>query len=210
MSLLDTGVKPAVYALASFPASGKDAVREYTELVEVTDPLEIMPGIYTTGEVSTHVAEQALIVETAQGAVILTGCSHPGVVDMVRRAREVVESEIALVTGGFHLIEASRAQIEGIIADLQDLGVQRAAPSHFSGDLAMEMFAEVFGSDLWAGADHHYGRRVRAEFGRPCSFVIIFEFHLLRCTSGKKTYLGIPGGQYSSAPKSGTRKGRGS
>jgi 7,8-dihydropterin-6-yl-methyl-4-(beta-D-ribofuranosyl)aminobenzene 5'-phosphate synthase len=151
MRLLDTGVQPTVYVLASFPAAFKDAVRARTELVEVTEALEILPGIHTTGELGVYIKEQALAVETAQGTVVLTGCSHPGVVEMVRGAQEVVEGEIVLVTGGFHLIEASRAQLTSIISDLHGLGVQQVAPSHCSGDLAMEMFADAFDTDFVAG-----------------------------------------------------------
>lgn len=149
--LLDTGVRPTVYVPAAFPAAFKDRVRERTELVEVTDSLEILPGMYSTGEVRPNVVEQALVVETGEGVVVLTGCSHPGVVNMVRQAQEVVAGEIALVTGGFHLGEASRAQIRSIITDLKNLGVRQAVPSHCSGDLAMEMFAEAFDVDFVAG-----------------------------------------------------------
>jgi 7,8-dihydropterin-6-yl-methyl-4-(beta-D-ribofuranosyl)aminobenzene 5'-phosphate synthase len=151
MRLLDTDVQPTVYVLASFPAAFKDAVRARTELVEVSEPLEILPGIHTTGQLGAYIKEQALVVETAQGTVVLTGCSHPGVVEMVRGAKKVVEGEIVLVTGGFHLIEASRAQLTSIISDLRGLGVQQAAPSHCSGDLAMEMFADAFDTDFVAG-----------------------------------------------------------
>jgi 7,8-dihydropterin-6-yl-methyl-4-(beta-D-ribofuranosyl)aminobenzene 5'-phosphate synthase len=149
--LLDTGVQPTVYVLASFPAAFKDTLRARTEVVEVTRALEILPGIHTTGELGTSIKEQALVVETAQGTVVLTGCSHPGVVEMVRGAQAVVAGEILLVTGGFHLVEASRAQITRIISELRDLSVRQALPSHCSGDLAMEMFAQAFETDFVAG-----------------------------------------------------------
>jgi 7,8-dihydropterin-6-yl-methyl-4-(beta-D-ribofuranosyl)aminobenzene 5'-phosphate synthase len=133
---------------ATFPASFKTGVRARTGLVEVEEPLEILPGVYTTGEVSSGIVEQALAVETGDGLVVVTGCAHPGVVEMVRRAREVVEGEVALVMGGFHLGGADWGQIEGIIADFRRLGVQRVAPCHCTGDRARQMFADAFGTDF--------------------------------------------------------------
>jgi 7,8-dihydropterin-6-yl-methyl-4-(beta-D-ribofuranosyl)aminobenzene 5'-phosphate synthase len=147
MKLLETGVKPVVYVPASFPASFKDSVRALTDLVEVTDAMEILPGVYTTGEVRSSVVEQALVVETEKGLVVVTGCAHPGIVEMVRRAKEAVGDDVALVMGGFHLGGASEAQLDAIIADLRELGVQQVAPSHCTGDRAREVFAEAYGDD---------------------------------------------------------------
>ncbi|MEA3339409.1 MAG: MBL fold metallo-hydrolase, partial [Chloroflexota bacterium] len=149
--LLDTGVRPTVYVPSAFPASFKDGVRARTELVEVTGPMEILPGFHTTGEMGAGTIEQALVVETEAGAdkrhplVVVTGCAHPGVEKLARRAKESVGGEIYLVMGGFHLGGASRSRVENIIADFRDLGVQRVAPCHCTGDVARQMFADAFG-----------------------------------------------------------------
>jgi 7,8-dihydropterin-6-yl-methyl-4-(beta-D-ribofuranosyl)aminobenzene 5'-phosphate synthase len=155
--LLGAGAQPTVYVPAAFSASFKNGVRAHTELVEVTGPTEILPrmcptgtvgiirSIHTTGEVGLGIVEQALAVETAEGLVVVTGCAHPGVVEMVRRAKESVGGEVYLVLGGFHLGGASRRQIEAIIAEFRDLGVQNVAPCHCTGDQARQMFADAFG-----------------------------------------------------------------
>lgn len=146
-ALLDTGARPVVYVPASFPASFKADVRARTDLVEVTDPAEILPGIHVTGEVGASIVEQALVVETGDGLVVVTGCAHPGIVEIVRRAKEVVAGEVTLAMGGFHLKDTGQAEIEGVIADLHGLGVRRVAPCHCTGDLARQMFADAFGTD---------------------------------------------------------------
>lgn len=145
--LLDTGARPVVYVPASFPESFKAPVRVQTELVEATDPVEVLPGVHTTGEVGSSIVEQALVVETGAGLVVVTGCAHPGVVEMVRRAKAAVGGEVRLVMGGFHLGGAGRDQIEAIIADFRELGVQQVAPCHCTGDLARQMFAEAYVDD---------------------------------------------------------------
>ena len=47
-ALLDTGARPTVYAPGEFRDSFKERVRDQTELVEVTDPVEVVPGVHTT------------------------------------------------------------------------------------------------------------------------------------------------------------------
>jgi 7,8-dihydropterin-6-yl-methyl-4-(beta-D-ribofuranosyl)aminobenzene 5'-phosphate synthase len=146
-TLLGTGVRPTVYAPASFPGAFKTDVGARTELVEVREATTIAPGIVSTGEVGSTIVEQALAVETQEGLVVVTGCAHPGIVQMVRRAKETTGGEIALVMGGFHLGGASPGQIEQIIADFRGLGVKRIAPCHCTGDKARHAFVDAFGED---------------------------------------------------------------
>lgn len=146
-ALLGTGVRPAVYAPASFPGAFKTDVGACTDLVEVREGMTIALGITTTGEVGSSLVEQALAVETQEGLVVVTGCAHPGVVQMVRRAKEAADDEIALVMGGFHLGGASPGEIKRVIADLRGLGVKRVAPCHCTGDRARQAFVDAFGDD---------------------------------------------------------------
>jgi 7,8-dihydropterin-6-yl-methyl-4-(beta-D-ribofuranosyl)aminobenzene 5'-phosphate synthase len=145
--LLDAGARPTVYVPAVFPASFKNSVLVRTDLVEVTGPMEIRPGLHTTGEVGSAIVEQALAVETEDGLVVVTGCAHPGVVEMVDRAIEVFGGDVLLVMGGFHLGSATQGQIEGVIDGFRHLGVQTVAPCHCTGDRARQLLAESFGSD---------------------------------------------------------------
>ncbi len=148
--LLGTGVRPTVYVPRSFPARFKADVRSLPTLVEVHGPVEIRPGIHTTGEVGRGLVEQALAVETGDGLVVVTGCAHPGVVEMVRRAQSVGARlpRPYLVMGGFHLGGTSQRRVKAIIADFRQLGVQRVAPCHCTGDPAIRVFAEEYGDDF--------------------------------------------------------------
>ena len=146
--LLGTGIRPTVYVPRSFPEHFKANVRSLTTLVEVHGPVKIRPGIHTTGEVGRGLVEQALAVETGDGLVVVTGCAHPGVVKMVRRAKESAGGEVYLVMGGFHLGGTSQRQVKAVIADFRQLGVQRVAPCHCTGDRAIRAFAEEYGDDF--------------------------------------------------------------
>ena len=145
--LLNTGVHPTVYVPRSFPARFRAEVRSLTELVEVVEPVQIRPGIHTTGAVVSRIVEQALAVETADGLVVVTGCAHPGVVKMERRAKEHANGELTLVVGGFHLGGASTRRVARTIAGFRDLGVQRVAPCHCTGGQAIRTFAEAYGDN---------------------------------------------------------------
>lgn len=137
-----------VYAPRSFPASFKTQVQAAgAELVEVSKPLEIVPGVYSTGEVRGNIIEQALVAKSAQGLLVITGCAHPGIVRMVEQAQEVGKDDIHLMLGGFHLENKSAEAIERVVAEFRRLGVQKVAPCHCSGDKARKLFAEECGDD---------------------------------------------------------------
>jgi 7,8-dihydropterin-6-yl-methyl-4-(beta-D-ribofuranosyl)aminobenzene 5'-phosphate synthase len=137
-----------VFVPQSFPARFKDAVRARVQLVEVDGPREIGEGMYTTGEMGAGIIEQSLMVETAEGLVVITGCAHPGIVEIVRQAKTLSDDEVYLVLGGFHLGGKSRKQIEGILSEFRRLGVRKVAPCHCTGEQALRMFRQEYGEDF--------------------------------------------------------------
>jgi 7,8-dihydropterin-6-yl-methyl-4-(beta-D-ribofuranosyl)aminobenzene 5'-phosphate synthase len=137
--------RPPVYLLSGFGASYIQSVRARAEVVETSPGMEIVPGILTTGNAGGSIPEQALIVRTGQGLVVITGCAHPGIVRIVEKAVELTGDSVHLVLGGFHLGDYSSAQISAILADFRRLGVQNVAPSHCTGDRAISMFAAEYG-----------------------------------------------------------------
>jgi 7,8-dihydropterin-6-yl-methyl-4-(beta-D-ribofuranosyl)aminobenzene 5'-phosphate synthase len=147
-ALLDVGMQPTVYILPSFPVSFKNAVKQRTNLVEVEPGQPIAEGVLTTGEMGTNIPEQALILRTDHGMVILTGCAHPGIVQIVEQAIMLTNDPVYLVMGGFHLGGASTSQIASIVDKFKKLGVEKVAPSHCTGDQAMNMFRDEYGDDF--------------------------------------------------------------
>jgi 7,8-dihydropterin-6-yl-methyl-4-(beta-D-ribofuranosyl)aminobenzene 5'-phosphate synthase len=106
---------------------------------------DIFPHIYTTGALGKMIREQALVVDTQNGLVVVTGCAHPGIVRIVEEAARHFEKDIALVMGGFHLFSTDAASIQKIIQRLKDLGVRKVAPCHCSGDRARAFFQDAYG-----------------------------------------------------------------
>jgi 7,8-dihydropterin-6-yl-methyl-4-(beta-D-ribofuranosyl)aminobenzene 5'-phosphate synthase len=147
-----------VYLPASFPQSFKDGVRSHgARLEEVRDPRELLPGVHTTGELDGGIKEQSLVVETKQGLLVVTGCAHPGIVNVVREARGIAGNEVHLVLGGFHLGGASTAQIESVVESFVQMGVEKVAPCHCTGENARSLFHQRYGDNyIESGA----GRRM--------------------------------------------------
>jgi 7,8-dihydropterin-6-yl-methyl-4-(beta-D-ribofuranosyl)aminobenzene 5'-phosphate synthase len=147
-ALYDRGVRPQLILLPGFPAELKDSVPEGVEVVEASAGREIVPGIRTTGQMGTSIPEQALVLETARGTVVLTGCAHPGIVQMVEKAREISPGHLHLVMGGFHLNSASGGELERVLDDFRRMGVARAGPTHCSGLMAMRLFQNAYAEDF--------------------------------------------------------------
>jgi 7,8-dihydropterin-6-yl-methyl-4-(beta-D-ribofuranosyl)aminobenzene 5'-phosphate synthase len=148
IALLDAGAKPVVYLLPSFPAAFKRQVEHYTKVSDVLPGQSLAEGIWTTGEIGGPIPEQALVIETEQGLVVITGCAHPGIVAMLEQIRDRFAEPIYLVLGGFHLGSKSEAEIDAIVNDFQRLEVKQAGPCHCTGDLAIAKFAAEYGEDF--------------------------------------------------------------
>jgi 7,8-dihydropterin-6-yl-methyl-4-(beta-D-ribofuranosyl)aminobenzene 5'-phosphate synthase len=138
-----------VYVPESFPRSLKDGVKSSgAKLVEVKQAGELSDNVYTTGELDGGIKEQSLIVKTKDGIVVITGCAHPGVVKIVERAKQLVEGDVLLVMGGFHLGGKSEREIQEIIASFRELGVLHSGHCHCSGDRARRLFQDAYGEDF--------------------------------------------------------------
>jgi 7,8-dihydropterin-6-yl-methyl-4-(beta-D-ribofuranosyl)aminobenzene 5'-phosphate synthase len=77
--------------------------------------------------------------------IVMTGCAHPGIVAILKRARDLIKDDILLVMGGFHLGAAGQGDLEKIILSFRSMGVKFVGPCHCTGDLARRMFKEDYG-----------------------------------------------------------------
>ena len=141
--------KVTVYIPASFPESIRKKIRSYgAEYQDVKSSIQISDTMYTTGEMGTWIKEQSLVLDTQAGIVIITGCAHPGVVNIVKKAKQLLpDKNIFLVMGGFHLGSASDSKLKSIIKNFRKLGVKKVAPSHCSGDRCRKLFKEEYQDD---------------------------------------------------------------
>jgi 7,8-dihydropterin-6-yl-methyl-4-(beta-D-ribofuranosyl)aminobenzene 5'-phosphate synthase len=145
-SFLQCNKEVTVYVPISFPRRFKEDVRFFSaRLREVYKPEELYKGVFTTGELGVGIREQSLLVRTPQGLVVITGCAHPGIVNIVQKAKDIGKTRVHLVMGGFHLGGASASKIESIIENFVEMEVEKVALCHCSGDQARSLFRKRFG-----------------------------------------------------------------
>jgi 7,8-dihydropterin-6-yl-methyl-4-(beta-D-ribofuranosyl)aminobenzene 5'-phosphate synthase len=118
------------------------------KIVAAQKPQTLAQGVMTTGDLGEAVHEQALVLDTSGGLVVVTGCAHPGIVRMLEKIKETRKKDIGMVLGGFHLLETAPAEVDKIIARLKELGVQRVGATHCTGDAAIGMFRKAYGSNF--------------------------------------------------------------
>ena len=125
------------------------------ELIDKTT--EIAPGITLIALVSDapgtkELKELSLAVNTAEGIVLIVGCSHPGI-ERIVEAAAAINPRIHLIAGGFHLVAASDDVIAKTVTALKDsFKVESIAPGHCTGEPTFAALKNAFGDRyLYAG-----------------------------------------------------------
>jgi 7,8-dihydropterin-6-yl-methyl-4-(beta-D-ribofuranosyl)aminobenzene 5'-phosphate synthase len=133
------------------------------------DPLEIMPGLLTTGEVkrqtdfeqvgmslftmengrlhSDLMLDDISVVANVKGkgVIIITGCSHAGIVNITRQATELTGTEkVHGILGGFHLVDASDTRIRKTVQGLKRFSPDWISAGHCTGFRAQVLLYQTF------------------------------------------------------------------
>ena len=121
------------------------------------EPFELYPGVWLTGPVPRAHPEKnwfplgqietedglvednipedmALVINTAKGLVVLTGCGHAGVVNITEYARKIANAQnVYAVIGGLHLMQATNENLAWTGEKLKEFGVQHLVGAHCTG-----------------------------------------------------------------------------
>jgi len=101
----------------------------------------------------TGLPELSLSLDTPKGAVLIVGCSHTGVENIIAETQKFTKTPTDLVYGGFHLLPFNRQQTNDLVSKIKnELNVKRVAPTHCTGHLAFQLLQQQFQSNyLYAG-----------------------------------------------------------
>jgi len=113
------------------------------ELILVKGPRRLGEGLWSTGTMGRAVKEHGLVVAGAAGPVLVTGCAHPGIDRMARRAARIAGTSLRLALGGFHLEGTSEEQLARVIRGLKETA-QSVAPGHCTGKAATAALTAEF------------------------------------------------------------------
>jgi len=150
----------------------EDLERAGARLILAREPQEIIPGVMTTGEIPRLTSyekipralgkrfiviegrpqrdqildDQSLIVNVrGQGAWVLSGCAHSGIVNTLKRVKDISpSSSVHAVIGGFHLVSRKKHEIKPIIDALKGYKPKLISPCHCTGFLATRMIWDAF------------------------------------------------------------------
>ena len=142
-------------------------------------PLQLFPGVWLTGpvprkypernwsgsaEISTPAGrvednlpeDMSLVCDTERGLVVLTGCGHAGVINIIDYARSAIRpARVHALIGGIHLYRASEETLKWTSDKLQTFGLDNLVGAHCTGvetvyrlrhDLALDRAHAVVGA----------------------------------------------------------------
>jgi len=145
-----------------------EELRHRADLRLSAEPQEILPGVWTTGEItdrpepegrsSRHFVrgegdwvadpyrdDMALVLETPRGLVLVCGCCHAGLLNTLLHVRRAFGRDPVAVAGGTHLISADDAHLRRLAEVLQRLGPPALYLNHCTGQTAYVALAGAFG-----------------------------------------------------------------
>lgn len=120
-------------------------------------PSEIFPGAWLSGPVprkypernwsgagrvmtpdgiveDTIPEDQTLVLDTDRGLVVITGCAHAGIVNILTHARGALpDSPVHAVLGGLHLFPASDETLDWTAGKMKELGIANLVGAHCTG-----------------------------------------------------------------------------
>jgi len=150
----------------------RDVLASKTELHLDGQPQEILPGVWTTGEITPreyalgrsprHVVrgpkgwipdpyldDMSLVLELGSELVLLCGCCHAGLLNTLSHVQRVFDRPIAAVAGGTHLARANADCLQDVASVLQQMeSLQHVYLNHCSGETAFHTLWEAVGSDV--------------------------------------------------------------
>jgi 7,8-dihydropterin-6-yl-methyl-4-(beta-D-ribofuranosyl)aminobenzene 5'-phosphate synthase len=99
------------------------------------------------GLVEDNVPEDtSLVIETAEGLVLLSGCGHSGIINAMEYARKSVRAApMYAAIGGFHLFAASDETLAWTAGKLKEFGVRQLMGAHCTGIEAVYRLRELVG-----------------------------------------------------------------
>lgn len=136
--------------------------------VPCTAPTEVISGLIATGPIPRQVDfesgnghffrdahataidpltdDQALFCDTAEGVVVLLGCTHAGIINTLTYIDQLTGGRpIAAIIGGMHLHEATPERVRLTVRALNEMGVKYVAPAHCTGWDACVELSHAFG-----------------------------------------------------------------
>lgn len=120
-----------------------EAEKIVSKTINIQEACRINEYFYSTGPMEEKSHEQALIIDTSKGLIVMVGCSHPGTVEIIKQAKLQLNKEVYFVMGGFHLGNDDVEKAKTIAGQLKGL-TKYIAACHCTEGKSQEAFKNVF------------------------------------------------------------------
>ena len=95
-------------------------------------------------KIDTFSDEIAMVIDSPRGLVLIVGCSHPGILNIVDSVRSRFSKPLYALIGGIHLFDASSERRDAVVKDLIERSIPRLGASHCTGDEASHMLESSY------------------------------------------------------------------
>lgn len=153
-------------------ALSQNDVSRLADLHLSAEPVEVLPDIWTTGEISVRAEKEgrsthhfiavdsgwqadpyrddmSLVVEGGEGITVICGCCHAGLLNTLAHVARQFQKPIIRILGGTHLLNATDDELRHIIAVLRDeYGSPALYLNHCTGDAAFVALSNAFGEKV--------------------------------------------------------------
>ena len=172
------------------PGDSKDEIERAGGSISLSkEPVVIMPGIMTTGEIprrndfervgialktieNKNIVDDRMLDDNSlianvknRGLVIITGCSHAGIVNIANYAKEIAGvNTIEAIIGGLHLVDADDDVINRTVEELDVMNVSWISAGHCTGFKAQARMYRTFGERF---SPLHTGMEFNVSFPDP-------------------------------------------
>lgn len=99
-------------------------------------------------QVDSFKDEISIGIKTDKGLVLIVGCSHIGIVNIMNDVLKQVDMPIYMIIGGTHLVEADEGRVDKTIEAFKKFGIKKMAVSHCTGEIAIEKLKNCFKDDF--------------------------------------------------------------
>ena len=135
-------------------------------------PQEIVPGVWTTGEIHDRAEfegkgtgllmaaegelvadgyrdDMALVLRSDDRLALLCGCCHAGLLNTLAHVGRIFPQPVALIIGGLHLAGVAAGDLRRASAWLASMpALQRVYPGHCTGEAAYLALAQTLGAEV--------------------------------------------------------------
>lgn len=152
------------YRYIGLPREHIAELKAKSNFVLTRDAIEIFPGVWTSGEVprlnkyeivedvftikegkvvkDQMIDDTSLFIDIGQSLLVVSGCSHAGIVNIKNHAERMLSKKVSHIIGGLHLLDAGEERVEFTISNLEGIELFLG---HCTGERVVNRFIDKYG-----------------------------------------------------------------